>query len=121
MENPEAGPGGFEFMCAILLAKVAWAAAKDTKVATKVRTASMMAKISRGDIEIDCMGGAEVLDLTKSEVADELQDAAESCAVHEPWRKKEEILPLLIEEDSNSGDNIKPQQPNLKPLPVEFK
>ena len=41
------------------------------------------------------------------EVADELQDAAESCAVHGPWRRKEEILPLLTEEDSNSGDNKK--------------
>ena len=35
--------------------------------------------------------------------------------------KKEEILPLLTKEGSNSGDNIKPQQPNLKPLPIELK
>ena len=55
------------------------------------------------------------------EVADELHDAAESCAVHGPWRRKEEILPLLTEEDSNSGDNIKPQQSDLKPLPAEQK
>ena len=55
------------------------------------------------------------------EVTDELQDVAESCAMHGPWRKKEEILPLLTKEDSNSGDNIKPQQPDLKPLPIELK
>ena len=41
--------------------------------------------------------------------------------MHGPWRKKEEILPLLTEEDSNSGDNIKTQQPNLKPLPIKLK
>ena len=45
----------------ILLAKAAWVAAKDAEVAAKVRTASMMAKKSWGDIEIDCIGGAEVL------------------------------------------------------------
>ena len=55
------------------------------------------------------------------EVTDELQDTTESCAVHGPWRKKEEILPLLIEEDSNSGDSTKPQQPDLKPLPAGLK
>ena len=43
------------------------------------------------------------------EVTNELQNAAESCAVHGPWRRKEEILSLLTEEDSNSGDNIQPQ------------
>ena len=43
------------------------------------------------------------------EVVDELQDTAESCAVHGPWRKKEEILHLLTEEDSKSEDSIKPQ------------
>ena len=35
--------------------------------------------------------------------------------------KNEEILSLLTEEDSNSGDNIKPHQPDLKPLPAELK
>ena len=33
-----------------------------------------------------------------------------------PWRKKEEILPLLMEEGIN-----KPQKLDLKPLPVELK
>ena len=35
--------------------------------------------------------------------------------------KKEEILPLLIGEDSDSGDNIGPQKFDLKPLPMELK
>ena len=38
-----------------------WAAAKDAEVAEKVRTAFMMARKSRGDIELDCMCGPEVL------------------------------------------------------------
>ena len=52
---------------AILSAKAAWVEAKDAEVATKVRTTSMMAKKSWGDIEIDCMGGAKVLGPAKSE------------------------------------------------------
>ena len=38
------------------------------------------------------------------------------CVVHGPWRKKEEILPLLIEEGTNE-----PQKLDLKPLPMELK
>ena len=34
----------------------------------------------------------------------------------EPWRKKEEILPLLMEAEANE-----PQKQDLKPLPVELK
>ena len=52
---------------AILSAKALWAAAKDVEVVKKVRTASMMARKSRGDIEIDCMGGTEVLGPAESE------------------------------------------------------
>ena len=43
------------------------------------------------------------------------------CSAWTLEKKKEEILPLLTEEDSNSRYNIKPQQPDLKPLPVELK
>ena len=70
---------------------------------------------------INCSNYRRKLIEEPGEVADELQDVAESCAVHGPWRKKEEILPLLTEEDNNSGDSIKPQQPDLKPLPIELK
>ena len=56
--------------CAILSAKAVWTATKDAEVAEKVRTASIMARKSWGDIKIDCMGGAEVLDPAESEVGD---------------------------------------------------
>ena len=49
-------------MRAILSTKAVWAAAKDAEVAEKVQTTSMIARKFRGDIEICCMGGAEVLD-----------------------------------------------------------
>ena len=34
------------------------------------------------------------------EAPEELQDAPESCVVYGPWRREEEILPLLTEEGS---------------------
>ena len=53
-------------MRAILSAKAVWAAATDAEVVDKVRTTSMIARKSRGDIEICCRGGAEVLGLVVS-------------------------------------------------------
>ena len=47
---------------------------------------------------------------------EELQETQELCVVQWPWRKKEEILPLLTEEKT-----IEPQKLDLKPLPVELK
>ena len=44
-----------------------WVATKDVEVVAKVRTASMMARKSRGDIWMDSMGGAEVLGPVESE------------------------------------------------------
>ena len=38
-----------------------------------------------------------------------------------PWRRKEEILPLLIKEDNDNGGSIEPQKLDLKPLPIELK
>ena len=35
-----------------------------------------------------------------AEALEELQDAPESCVVYGPWRREEEILPLLTEEGS---------------------
>ena len=37
-----------------------------------------------------------------AEAPEELQDAPESCVVYGPWRREEEILPLLIEEGSGN-------------------
>ena len=76
-------------MHATLLEKVAWAAAKDVEVAAKVQTASMMAKKSRGDIEINCIGGVKVLSPAESEGtggtggADEVGDAGNGIETDE--------------------------------------
>ena len=51
-----------------------------------------------------------------SDCAEKLQGTKDMCTLHEPWRKKEEILPLLIEEGTNE-----PQKLDLKPLPMELK
>ena len=56
-----------------------------------------------------------------SELSEELQKTQEMCVVHGPWRKKEEILPLLTEEDKEKEGTNEPQDFDLKPLPVELK
>ena len=48
-------------MRVILSAKAVWAATNDADVAEKVRTASIIARKSRVDMEICCGGGADVL------------------------------------------------------------
>ena len=50
------------------------------------------------------------------EALEELQDALESCVVYGPWRKEEEILPLLTEEGSGQEAVEEHQEHNL-PLP----
>ena len=56
-------------MLAILSAKAVWAATKDVDATKKVRTASIIAKKSRGDIEICWSGSVGVLGLAESEGA----------------------------------------------------
>ena len=51
-----------------------------------------------------------------SDCFEELQEVQDLNIVHGQWRKKEEILPLLIEEGNNE-----PQKLDLKPLLVELK
>ena len=51
-----------------------------------------------------------------SNCSEELQGSQDLYTMLRPWRKKEEILPLLIEEGIN-----KPQKLDLKPLPTELK
>ena len=46
-----------------------------------------------------------------AEAPEELQDALESCLVYGPWRREEEILPLLTEEA------VKEHQDHNLPLP----
>ena len=48
-------------MRVILSAKALWAAAKDADMDEKVRTASIIVRKSRVDMEICCGGGADVL------------------------------------------------------------
>ena len=61
----------------------------------------------------------QVQDVLNQELSDNLveqQDPQSMSLVHGHWRKKEEILPLLIGEEENES-----QQLDLKPLPVELK
>ena len=54
------------------------------------------------------------------EASEELQDAPELCVVYGPWRREEEILPLLTEESSGKEAVEETQKPNLKPLPTKL-
>ena len=64
----------------------------------------------------------DVLTKELSDLFEELQETQEICVVHGPWRKKkEEILPLLTEEDKEKEGTNEPQDFDLKPLPVELK
>ena len=56
-------------MRVILSAKAVWVAAKDADVVEKVRIASIIARKSRGDIEICWSGDADVLGPTEFEGA----------------------------------------------------
>ena len=51
-----------------------------------------------------------------SECSEELQGTQDLYTVQRPWRKKEEILPLLMEEGINEPQNL-----DLKPLPAKLK
>ena len=54
-------------------------------------------------------------------LSEELKETLEICAVQGPWRRKEEVLPLLTEEDKKQEDISDSHMPKLKPLPVELK
>ena len=43
-----------------------------------------------------------------SDLFEELQETQEMCVVNGPWRKKDEILPLLIEEDKEKEGTNEP-------------
>ena len=48
--------------------------------------------------------------------SESLQGTQDLCIIHGPWRKKEDILPILAGEKTNE-----PQKLDLKPLPAELK
>ena len=56
-----------------------------------------------------------------TEAPEELQDALQLCVVYGPWRRKEEILPLISEEGSGKDAGEEPQKPTAQatnsPLP----
>ena len=53
-------------MRVILSTKAVWVAAKDVDVAEKVRTASIMVRKSRVEMDTCCSGNSDVLGLAKS-------------------------------------------------------
>ena len=56
-----------------------------------------------------------------AELLENLNEPSYLCAAFYPWRKKEEILPLLTEEDSGNEAKEEPQKLDLKPFPTELK
>ena len=50
-----------------------------------------------------------------AECSEEQQEAQDMKLVQGQWRKKQEIMPLIIEEGTSE-----PQKLELKPLPVEL-
>ena len=65
-------------MHVILLTKAIWAAAKDADITKKARNTSLIVRKSRGDIEICCSGGVDILGPTDSEGAGGTRDAEEA-------------------------------------------
>ena len=68
-------------MRVILTTKAVWAATKDADVAEKVRTASIIARKSRVDMEICCSGGADVLGPTDDVRAGGTGGVEDACDV----------------------------------------
>ena len=63
----------------------------------------------------------DVLTKELSDLSEELQETQEMCVVHGPWKKREEIPPLLTEKDKEKERTNEPQDFDLKTLPVELK
>ena len=62
----------------------------------------------------------EEMEEEPAEAPQELQDAPESCVVYGPWRREEEILPLLTEEGSGKEAVEEHQEHNLPLPPVDL-
>ena len=61
----------------------------------------------------------EELKVEPTEAPEELQDAPESCVVYGPWRREEEILPLLTAEGSGKEAVEEHQEHNLLLAPID--
>ena len=53
-----------------------------------------------------------------AELPKKLNGPSDLYAAFCPWKKKEEILPLLIEKDRGKEEKEEPQKLDLKPLPT---
>ena len=53
----------------------------------------------------------EELKEEQTEASKELQDAPRLCVIYGPWKRKEEILPLISEEGSGKEAGEEPQKP----------
>ena len=56
----------------------------------------------------------EELKKEPEEALEELQDALQLCVVYGPWKKEEEILPLLSEEGNGKEAGEEPQNPTTQ-------
>ena len=54
------------------------------------------------------------------EASEGLQDAPESCVVYGPWRREEEILPLLNKEGSGKEAREEPKKLILQLIPIKL-
>ena len=54
-------------------------------------------------------------------LSEELLENPKICVVQGPWRRKEEVLPLLTEKDKKQEDISDSHMPEFKPLHVELK
>ena len=50
-----------------------------------------------------------------AEDPEELQDAPQLCVIYGPWKKEEEILPLLSEESNGKEEGEEPQKSTAQP------
>ena len=56
-----------------------------------------------------------------AELPEELDEPSDLCSAFCPWKKKEEILPLLTEKEKEMEEKKEPLKLDLKPLPIELK
>ena len=56
-----------------------------------------------------------------AELPEKLNESSDLCAAFCPWKKKEEILPLLTEQDNGKEEKEEPQNLDFKTLPIELK
>ena len=56
-----------------------------------------------------------------AKLLEKLDEPSHLCTAFCPWKKKEEILPLLTEKDKEKEEKEETLKPDLKPLPTKLK